>query len=35
MVDDNAPMEATIIAEGCRTSGKKLETMEGATFEEM
>ena len=35
MVDKNAPMEASIIAEGCRTSGKKLETMEGATFEEI
>jgi len=28
-------MGASIIAEGCRTSGKKLETMEGATFEEI
>lgn len=35
MVDQNAPMGASIIAEGCRTSGKKLETMEGATFEEI
>ena len=35
MIDQNAPMGASIIAEGCRTSGKKLETMEGATFEEI
>lgn len=35
MVDKNAPMEASIIAEGCRTTGKKLELQEGATFEEI
>lgn len=35
MVDSNAPMEASIIAEGCKTSGKKVELQEGATFEEL
>jgi len=35
MVDKNAPMEASITAEGCKTSGKKVELQEGATFEEM
>jgi hypothetical protein len=35
MVDQNAPMGASIIAEGCKTSGKKVELQEGATFEEL
>jgi hypothetical protein len=35
MVDDNAPMEATIIAEACKCTGKKLELQDGATFEEI
>ncbi len=35
MVDKNAPMEASITAEGCKTSGKKVELQEGATFEEL
>ena len=35
MVDQNAPMEASITAEGCKTSGKKVELQEGATFEEL
>jgi len=35
MVDKNAPMGASIIAEGCRTSGKKVELQDGATFEEL
>ena len=35
MVDKNAPMEATIIADGCRCSGKKIEKQEGASFEEI
>ncbi len=35
MVDDNAPMEASIIAEGCKCTGKKIEKQEGASFEEM
>ncbi len=35
MIDENSQMEATIIAEACQCSGKKLETMEGATFEEL
>jgi hypothetical protein len=35
MVDDNAPMEATIIAEGCKTTGKKIELQDGASFEEL
>jgi hypothetical protein len=28
-------MEASITAEGCKTSGKKVELQEGATFEEL
>ena len=35
MVDKNAPMEASITAEGCKTSGKKVELQDGATFEEL
>jgi len=35
MVDQNAPMEATIIAEGCKTTGKKIELQDGASFEEL
>ena len=35
MVDQNAPMEASITAEGCKTSGKKVELQDGATFEEL
>jgi hypothetical protein len=35
MVDSNAPMEATIIAEACKCTGKKLELQDGATFEEI
>jgi len=35
MVDQNAPMEATIIAEACKCTGKKLELQDGATFEEI
>ncbi len=35
MVDQNAPMGASIIADGCRCTGKKIELQEGATFEEM
>ncbi len=35
MVDRNAPMEATIIAEACKCTGKKLEMQDGASFEEL
>lgn len=35
MVDSNAPMEATIIAEACKCTGKKLEMQGGASFEEL
>lgn len=35
MVDQNSPMEASIIAEGCECTGKKLELQDGATFEEL
>lgn len=35
MVDQNSPMEASIIAEGCKTTGKKVELQDGASFEEI
>jgi hypothetical protein len=35
MVDKNAPMEASIIAEGCKCTGKKVELQDGASFEEL
>lgn len=35
MVDKNAPMEASIIAEACKTTGKKIELQDGASFEEL
>jgi len=35
MVDKNAPMKASIIAEACKCTGKKIELQEGASFEEL